>query len=69
MIFRRSQQVSDAAWAELIHFQQMNTLAIAHLTLRIACEPELATDEVKDDLRNMVRELEDRLACFEEHVV
>lgn len=72
MRFRRSPQpepVTHADWAELVRFQQMNTLAIAHLTLKIAYEPQLATEEVKGELVELVRELEDRLACFEEYVV
>lgn len=51
----------------MVRLQQLNMLSIAHLTLRIASDPALATDEVRVELEIMVRELEDRLAVFEEH--
>lgn len=72
MIFRRKRshnKVSHADWMSLVHFQQMQTLAIARLTLQVVTNPEVVTDELQKDLAILVRDLEDRMAVYEEHVV
>jgi hypothetical protein len=69
VIFRREPQVTQAQWAQLCQYQQTTILAIAHLALSIASDPEVATPQLEDDLRDLVRGLEDKLAYFNEHFV
>lgn len=69
LIFHREPEITQAQWAELCRFQQQTALAVAHVALRIATHPELATSETQDELRDFVSELEDRLACLDEHIV
>lgn len=69
MIFRRRETVTHEQWAQLCQYQQTTMLAIAHLALSIASDPEVVTPQLEDDLRDLVSGLEDKLAYFNEHFV
>ena len=66
---RRKTTLTADQWIELCRFQHKNSLAMARLALKIATEPELVTPEIESDLRELVRDFEDRLARFSEHYV
>lgn len=56
----------DEAWAELLMLAQHNQLALARFALVAIEDPEIVTEEMREELLLMVRDLEDGLAVMEE---
>lgn len=59
----------DQEWAELLLLSKMSTIALAHMTLRIMEDPKLSTPAARDELVEMIKELEYGVARFEEYIV
>lgn len=60
---------SAQAWASLLHMSQLNTLSIAYMLLTIIEDPEVVNEDIREQILEMVVELEFGIARFEEFVV
>lgn len=73
MIFRRHKEepLEDRTWEclKMLQLSQQNTLALANLTLTIVEDPECVTSQTRDQLIEMIRELEFGIAHFEEYIL
>lgn len=56
-------------WANLLRLAGLNSLALAQLSLRLIEDPSVGTDEVRDQLLEMIEELEFGLCRFEEFII
>jgi len=53
-------------WADMLHLSQLNTLSLAHLLLAVMDDPEIVTDDTREQVVEMIQELQDGVARFEE---
>lgn len=60
---------SQRGWAELLKLSQLSALSIAHMMLSVVDDPALVTPEVREDLVEMITELEYAVAHFEEYIL
>lgn len=56
-------------WADLLRLAGLNSLALAQLSLRLIEDPSLGTEETRDQLVEMIEQLECGLARFEEFII
>ena len=57
------------SWAELVRMSQMNTLSLLYMMLTVMEDPEVITDDIRDQVIDMVEEMEYGIARFEEFLV
>jgi hypothetical protein len=56
-------------WATMLHLSQLNTLSLAHLLLAVMEDPEIVTADTHEQVVDMIEELQDGVARFEEWVI
>lgn len=56
-------------WADLLRLAGLNSLALAQLSLRLIEDPSVGTPEVRDQLLEMIEQLEYGLCRFEEFII
>ena len=70
MIFRRRQETSaDQILFQMFYQQQLMTLALARITLALTDDPQLASSEMRVDLKKLIVDLTDQVAISSEHFV
>ena len=60
---------SERAWAELLRLAELNSLSLATCALKLIEDPLLGTDSIREQLIEMIEQLEYGLARFEEFLV
>ncbi len=59
----------NEAWASLLHMAQLNTLSLAYMLIAVMEDPETVTDDFRDQVLEMAKDLEYGVARFEEFIV
>lgn len=62
-----NQEAQD--WGQLLRLAGFNQLALAQLALRLIEDPTLGTEDTRDQLLDMIEQLEYGLSRFEEFLI
>lgn len=56
-------------WAECLHLSQLNLLSVSYMLLTVLEDPQAVTEEMRDQVLDMIIELQYGIARFEEFLV